>query len=54
VKWTTGGAISLGHFVAVLLEFRGDFANLPLPARRELALESYLVVIREAMGGPGS
>jgi transcriptional regulator with XRE-family HTH domain len=44
-KWTTGGAISLGHLVAVLLEFRGDFADLPLPARRELALEGYLAAI---------
>src|SRR5271155_215169 len=38
-KWTAGGAISLGHLVLVLLEFRGDFADLPLPARRELALD---------------
>ena len=44
-KWTTGGAISLGHLVAVLLEFRGDFADLPLPARRELALEGYLAAL---------
>ncbi len=44
-KWTTGGAISLGHLVLVLLEFRSDFADLPLPARQELALEGYLVVL---------
>jgi transcriptional regulator with XRE-family HTH domain len=44
-KWTTGGAISLGHLVLVLLEFRGDFADLPLPARRELALEGYLAAL---------
>lgn len=44
-KWTTGGAISLGHLVAVLLELRGDFAELPLPARRELALEGYLAAL---------
>jgi transcriptional regulator with XRE-family HTH domain len=44
-KWTTGGAISLGHLVAVLLEFRGEFAELPLPARRELALEGYLAAL---------
>ena len=44
-KWTTGGAISLGHLVAVLLEFRGDFADLPLPGRRELALEGYLAAL---------
>jgi transcriptional regulator with XRE-family HTH domain len=44
-KWTTGGAISLGHLVSVLLEFRGDFADLPLPARQELALEGYLAAL---------
>ena len=44
-KWTTGGAISLGHLVSVLLAFRGDFADLPLPARRELALEGYLAAL---------
>jgi transcriptional regulator with XRE-family HTH domain len=44
-KWTTGGAISLGHLVTVLLEVRGDFAALPLPARRELALEGYLAAL---------
>jgi transcriptional regulator with XRE-family HTH domain len=44
-KWTAGGAISLGHLVSVLLEFRCDFADLPLPARRELALEGYLAAL---------
>jgi transcriptional regulator with XRE-family HTH domain len=44
-KWTAGGAISLGHLVSVLLEFRGDFGDLPLPARRELALEGYLAAL---------
>ena len=33
-KWTAGGAISLGHLVLVLLEFRSDFADLPLPGAR--------------------
>ena len=44
-KWTTGGAISLGHLVLVLLEFRSDFADLPFPARQELALEGYLAAL---------
>jgi transcriptional regulator with XRE-family HTH domain len=44
-KWTTGGAISLGHLVLVVLEFHSDFADLPLPARQELALEGYLAVL---------
>jgi transcriptional regulator with XRE-family HTH domain len=46
-KWTTGGAISLGHLVVVLLEFRSDFTDLPLPARRELALEGYLAALSQ-------
>jgi transcriptional regulator with XRE-family HTH domain len=41
-KWTAGGAISLGHLVLVLLVLGGNFADLPLPAREELALEGYL------------
>jgi transcriptional regulator with XRE-family HTH domain len=44
-KWTAGGAISLGHLVLVLLEFQSDFADLPLPARQELALEGYLAAL---------
>jgi len=44
-KWTAGGAISLGHLVLVLLEFRSDFAELPFPAREELALEGYLAAL---------
>ena len=44
-KWTTGGAISLGHLILVLIECRGDFADLPLPARRELALEGYVAAL---------
>jgi transcriptional regulator with XRE-family HTH domain len=56
-KWTTGGAISLGHLVLLLLEFRSDFADLPLPARQELALEGYLAAlshIRARIDPPGS
>jgi transcriptional regulator with XRE-family HTH domain len=44
-KWTTGGSISLGHLVLVLLEFQSDFADLPLPAREEFALEGYLAAL---------
>ncbi len=44
-RWTSGGTISLGHLVLVLIEFRSDFAELPLPARRELALEGYLAAL---------
>jgi transcriptional regulator with XRE-family HTH domain len=44
-RWTAGKAISLGHLVLVLIEFRSDFGELPLPARRELALEGYLAAL---------
>jgi transcriptional regulator with XRE-family HTH domain len=44
-RWTTGGGISLGHLVLLLIEFRSDFVELPLPARVELALEGYLAAL---------
>jgi transcriptional regulator with XRE-family HTH domain len=44
-RWTAGGTLSLGHLVLVLIEFRGEFADLPWPARRELALEAYLATL---------
>ena len=44
-KWTAGGAISLGHLVLVVLILDGDFVDLPLPARDELALEGYLAAL---------
>lgn len=57
-RWTAGGAISLGHLVLVLIEFGADLADLPVPARAELALEGYLAalaVVRQRLddaGGP--
>jgi transcriptional regulator with XRE-family HTH domain len=44
-RWTTGGGISLGHLVLLLIEFRSDLVDLPLPARVELALEGYLAAL---------
>ncbi len=44
-RWTAGGTLSLGHLVLVLIEFRSEFADLPWPARRELALEAYLATL---------
>jgi transcriptional regulator with XRE-family HTH domain len=41
-RWTAGGTLSLGHLVLVMIEFRAELADLPWPARRELALEAYL------------
>jgi transcriptional regulator with XRE-family HTH domain len=56
-KWTSGGSISLGHLVLVLLELGGDFTDLPLPARQELSLEGYLAAlshVRERIDPGGS
>ncbi len=44
-RWTAGGAIALGHLVHVLIAFQYDFADLPLPARRELTLEGFLAAL---------
>ncbi len=44
-RWTSGGTISLGHLVRVLLELAGNFVELPVPLRQELALEGYLAAL---------
>jgi transcriptional regulator with XRE-family HTH domain len=44
-RWTTGGGISLGHLVLLLIEFRSDLVELPVPIRLELALEGYLAAL---------
>ena len=49
-RWTAGGTLSLGHLVLVLIEFRSEFAELPWPARRELALEAYLSTLAFVKG----
>ncbi len=49
-RWTAGGTLSLGHLVLVLIEFRGELADLPWPARRELALEAYLATLAFVKG----
>ena len=41
-RWTAGGALSLGHLVVVMIEFRSEIADLPWPDRRDLAVEAYL------------
>ncbi len=41
-RWTAGGALSLGHLVVVMIEFRSEIASLPWPDRRDLAVEAYL------------
>lgn len=53
-RWTSGGSISLGHLVLVLIEFRSDFDELPFPARRELALEGYLAALTHVRGKIGA
>ena len=44
-RWTAGGTLSLGHLVLVLIEFRGELADLPWPAPREQALEAYMATL---------
>ncbi len=44
-RWTAGGTLSLGHLVLVLIEFRAEVADLPWPARRELAIEAYVAAL---------
>lgn len=40
-RWTAGGTLSLGHLVLVLIAFGAEVADLPWPARRELAVEAF-------------
>ena len=44
-RWTAGGALSLGHLVVVMIEFRSEIASLPWPDRRELAMEAYIAAL---------
>jgi len=54
-EWIAGGDISLGLLVLVLMELDVDFEELPLPVRKELATEGYLLLvshIRAELSGP--
>lgn len=44
-RWTAGGALSLAHLVQVLIAFGAEVADLPWPARRELAVEAFTAAL---------
>ncbi len=44
-RWTAGGTLSLGHLVLVLIAFGAEVADLPWPARRELAIEAFVAAL---------
>ncbi len=44
-RWTAGGTLSLGHLVQVLIAFGAEVADLPWPARRELAVEAFVAAL---------
>jgi hypothetical protein len=43
--WIGGGNIALPYLARVLLVFKSQWSTLPIPARQELALQSYLVAL---------
>jgi transcriptional regulator with XRE-family HTH domain len=43
--WIDGGSIALPNLARVLLEFTSTWSALPIPARQELALQSYLAAM---------
>ncbi|HKB05602.1 MAG TPA: helix-turn-helix transcriptional regulator [Gemmataceae bacterium] len=43
--WIRGGSITLDNLSAVLLEFEAQWAELPIPARQELAVAAYLAAL---------
>jgi transcriptional regulator with XRE-family HTH domain len=52
--WVRGGNITLDNLAQVLIEFRSQWAELPIPARQEMAVAAYLAAltfIREKLDG---
>jgi transcriptional regulator with XRE-family HTH domain len=43
--WVGGGNITFGNLVQVLIELDGQWSDLPLPARQEMAVEAYLAAL---------
>jgi len=43
--WIRGGSITLDNLSAVMLEFEAQWAELPIPARQELAVAAYLAAL---------
>jgi transcriptional regulator with XRE-family HTH domain len=52
--WTQDGKITLGNLAQVLIAFKSQWSDLPIPARQEMAVEAYLAALtyfRKALGG---
>src|SRR5262245_57297511 len=52
--WVRGGNITLDNLAQVLIEFRGQWSELPIPVRQEMAVAAYLAAltfIQEKLGG---
>jgi transcriptional regulator with XRE-family HTH domain len=52
--WIRGGNITLDNLAQVLIEFRGQWSDLPIPVRQEMAVAAYLAAltfIREQLCG---
>jgi transcriptional regulator with XRE-family HTH domain len=52
--WVRGGNITLDNLAQVLIEFKSQWSELPIPARQEMAVAAYLAAltfIRETLGG---
>lgn len=43
--WIRGGSITLDNLSAILIEFEAQWAELPIPARQELAVAAYLAAL---------
>src|SRR3954468_20055740 len=43
--WIRGGSIPPDNLSAVMLEFEAEWAELPIPARQELAVAAYLAAL---------
>jgi transcriptional regulator with XRE-family HTH domain len=52
--WIRGGNITLDNLAQVLIEFKSQWTELPIPARQEMAVAAYmaaLTLIQEKLGG---
>jgi hypothetical protein len=52
--WIRGGNIVLDNLAQVLIEFKSQWSELPIPARQEMAVAAYLAALKfigETLGG---
>jgi transcriptional regulator with XRE-family HTH domain len=52
--WIRGGNITLDNLAQVLIEFKSQWSELPIPARQEMAIAAYLAAltfVRERLAG---